>query len=93
MKAPANASTARQVSERSGHETTFVHIVWSKGQSTGATSAPARLHSLEFDLTQTGNALPTQTTLGQGALSAPAGVTLSTSADVNAASISEKLPA
>lgn len=52
----------------SGEPTTQVHIAFAKAQSSGATTVGARWHTVAFDLTQVGNAIPAQQANGAGTL-------------------------
>ena len=69
---------------RSGDPTTHLFFLWIKGQGSGAVADPQnRAHYLEFDLTQPGNGIPSQTLLGQNTIDGTAGLPLDAAADID----------
>ena len=71
--------TALPPATRSGDPTSHFFFVWIKSQASGAVTTPAeRVHQLEFDLTQVGNAIPTQAGLGSGEIVPPVALVAAT---------------
>ena len=83
------SSNAMPPATRSGDPTNYVFFVWNKAQmddsllAGGPGQIADRWHWLEFDLTQSGNALPVQTATGQNTMPLPAGVVIPDGSNVD----------